>query len=303
MFSRLGLSSVPPKSPSKSERILAEPTLTSVCEAIKSGKFRNVVVMSGAGISTAAGIPDFRSPSTGLYHKLEKYNLPYPEAIFALDYFKQNPKPFYTLAKELFPGEFQPTNCHYLIRLLNEKGLLLRNYSQNIDGLEEIGGVPPKKIVYSHGSFSNSTCLKCRQNHSTDFVKEAVFADKIPTCSCGGVVKPDITFFGEGLPERFWDLVDDDFVECDLLLIMGTSLQVEPFASLIRKVHWTTPRVLINNHETRAGFLFGHEDNFRDVPAIGDCQETVLKMVELLDWTKQFNEIVEQNKNQQKPNE
>jgi len=99
-------------------------------------KVHNIIILTGAGISTSAGIPDFRSPKTGLYANLQKYNLPYPEAIFDINYFKQNPKPFFELAKELFTGNYQPTSTHRFIRLLEEEGKLLRNYTQNIDGLE-----------------------------------------------------------------------------------------------------------------------------------------------------------------------
>ncbi|KAF3848061.1 hypothetical protein F7725_021089 [Dissostichus mawsoni] len=86
--------------------------------------------MVGAGISTSAGIPDFRSPGTGLYANLQKYNLPYPEAIFQIDYFKKHPEPFFALARELYPGQFKPTICHYFMKLLKDKGHLRRCYSQ-----------------------------------------------------------------------------------------------------------------------------------------------------------------------------
>lgn len=78
----------------------------------------------------AAGIPDFRSPGSGLYDNLQKYNLPYPQAIFEINFFRENPKPFFVLAKELYPGIFKPTIGHYFIRLLQEKGYLLRHYTQ-----------------------------------------------------------------------------------------------------------------------------------------------------------------------------
>lgn len=80
--------------------------------------------------SLSPGIPDFRSPGTGLYNNLEKYNLPFPEAIFDIEFFKSNPKPFFVLAKDLYPGAFNPTPSHWFIRLLHEKGLLLRHYTQ-----------------------------------------------------------------------------------------------------------------------------------------------------------------------------
>lgn len=92
--------------------------------------------MVGAGISTPSGIPDFRSPGSGHYSNLQEYDVPYPEAIFELPFFFHNPKPFFALAKKLYPGHYRPNVIHYFLRLLHEKGLLLRLYTQNIDGLE-----------------------------------------------------------------------------------------------------------------------------------------------------------------------
>jgi NAD-dependent deacetylase sirtuin 2 len=90
------------------------------------GKYKSVIVMMGAGCSVSAGIPDFRTPGTGLYDNLQKYDLPQPEMIFELNYFRQNPKPFCTLAKELFPGTFSPTPSHHFLKLLADRGMLLR---------------------------------------------------------------------------------------------------------------------------------------------------------------------------------
>lgn len=123
LFSRtLGLS--------PGEKVLDELTLDGLARYILSGKCKNIICMVGAGISTSAGIPDFRSPGTGLYANLQKYNLPYPEAIFQIDYFKKHPEPFFALARELYPGQFKPTVCHYFLRMLKDKGLLTRCYSQ-----------------------------------------------------------------------------------------------------------------------------------------------------------------------------
>jgi len=96
--------------------------VSKICSELKNGRFKNIVVLTGAGISTASGIPDFRTPGTGLYDNLQAYNLDQPEDIFDLHFFKQNPKPFYTLAKGIMPGKFAPTLTHHFIAMLEEKG-------------------------------------------------------------------------------------------------------------------------------------------------------------------------------------
>lgn len=309
--------------------LLASPDLDGLVAFIKSGACKNIVVMSGAGVSTAAGIPDFRSPGTGLYSNLQKYNLPAPESIFEINYFRVNPKPFYVLAKELYPGQFDGTDCHYFVRLLHEKGLLLRCFTQNIDTLEVSAGIPEDKVVFAHGSFATASCILCSAPHTRDWVKEEIFADRIPRCSkCvdpalekpatrfqaaaaagpnavktpGGLVKPNIVFFGENLPDRFFDLAKSDLPQADLLIVMGTSLTVFPFAGLIGKVGVHTPRVLINRDPVGAatpmmlmrghlGFDFGGNKNTRDVPLLGDCQDTVRALIQKLGWEEDFNAL------------
>lgn len=133
--------------------------------------------MVGAGISTPSGIPDFRSPGSGLYSNLQQYNIPYPEAIFELDFFFHNPKPFFTLAKELYPGHYKPNVTHYFLRLLHDKELLLRLYTQNIDGLERASGIPASKLVEAHGTFASATCTVCRRS----FPGEDFWRDKSPS--------------------------------------------------------------------------------------------------------------------------
>ncbi|XP_050831687.1 NAD-dependent protein deacetylase sirtuin-3, mitochondrial isoform X3 [Serinus canaria] len=132
--------------------------------------------MAGAGISTPSGIPDFRSPGSGLYSNLEQYDIPYPEAIFELGYFFVNPKPFFTLAKELYPGNYRPNSAHYFLRLLHDKGLLLRLYTQNIDGLERVAGIPPDRLVEAHGTFATATCTVCQRNFPGEDFRVEPFA-------------------------------------------------------------------------------------------------------------------------------
>ena len=290
----------------KTGPVLSSPDQKGLVEYILSGACKKIIVMTGAGVSVAAGIPDFRTPGTGLYSNLQKYNLPSPEAIFEINYFRTNPKPFYTLAKELYPGQFDGTRCHYFIRLLHEKGLLLRNYTQNIDTLELSAAIPEDKLVFAHGSFATASCTACKAAHTRDWVKEEVFADRVPKCqTCStGTVKPDIVFFGEDLPDRFFELAKRDFPEADLLIVMGTSLTVYPFAGLISKVNLNTPRILINRDPVGAatpmmlmrghlGFDFGGNMNKRDVPLLGDCQATVDSLVSALGWEDDFKALLE----------
>ena len=117
--------------------------------------------MVGAGLSTPSGIPDFRTPGTGIYDNLQQYNLPYPEAIFDIAYFRYHPEPFYTWAREFFPGiNYQPNLGHKFIKTLENEGKLLRLFTQNIDGLEILAGVSQDKLVFAHGSFSAASCIE-----------------------------------------------------------------------------------------------------------------------------------------------
>ncbi|XP_026675186.1 NAD-dependent protein deacetylase sirtuin-2 isoform X2 [Ceratina calcarata] len=291
------------------QKVLREVSIDGIVDYIKQNENCKIVTMAGAGISTSAGIPDFRSPSSGLYHNLEKYNLPHPQAIFELDFFMENPEPFFTLAKELLPEGFKPTPCHYFIRLLWEKGLLLRHYTQNIDTLERMAGLPPEKLVEAHGTFYTGRCLKCRAPYMLSWMKEKIIEGLVPKCEeCNeGVVKPDIVFFGEMLPDRFHFLADRDFAQADLLIIMGSSLVVQPFASLVDRVRPTCPRLLINKEKVgmqdrlsrllglRHGLIFDTRNSHggRDVAWLGDCDTGCHLLAEKLGWGEELKDLVE----------
>ncbi|XP_042332399.1 NAD-dependent protein deacetylase sirtuin-3, mitochondrial isoform X2 [Sceloporus undulatus] len=268
-------------------------TLKNVTELIQKKECQRVVVMAGAGLSTPSGIPDFRSPGSGLYSNLQQYNIPYPEAIFELNYFFHNPKPFFMLSKELYPGNYRPNYAHYFLRLLFDKGLLLRLYTQNIDGLERVAGIPPDKLVEAHGTFATATCTVCRRSYPGEDFRGDVMAEKIPKCPvCTGIVKPDIVFFGEELPHRFF-LHVTDFPMADLLFIIGTSLEVEPFASLAGAVRSSVPRVLINRDLVGP---FAYQPQHNDVAELGDVISGVEKVVEFLGWKEELQELIKKEK-------
>lgn len=242
----------------------------------------------GAGISTSAGIPDFRSPETGLYANLARLNLPFAEAVFDISFFRSNPLPFYTLAHELYPGKFRPTIAHAFIRMLSDKGLLLKLFTQNIDCLDIEAGVPEDKIVEAHGSFARQSCIECHSSYPEDLMKKAIDAREVPYCltpQCNGLVKPEIVFFGEQLPENFHRNKNLPR-EADLCIVMGTSLTVQPFASLPGLCGEHIPRVLINLE--RVGGFGSRAD---DVLLLGDCDTGVRKLATALGWEQELESL------------
>ncbi|KAI8971169.1 DHS-like NAD/FAD-binding domain-containing protein [Trametes punicea] len=264
--------------------VLVARDLPSIAKYIKSPECRRVFVMLGAGVSTAAGIPDFRSPGTGLYSNLQRLNLPYPEAVFEINYFRENPVPFYTLARELFPGQFRPTLTHTFVKLLADHSLLDTCFTQNIDTLESQAGVPADRIVAAHGSFASQHCIECHASFDGAKMRQAVEKGDIVRCgNCGGLVKPDIVFFGESLPAAFHKTVPR-LRGADLLIVIGTSLTVQPFASLTALVPEGCPRILINMDP--AGDIGTRPD---DVVLLGRCDEIIRDLCKELGWEEELN--------------
>eukprot|EP00118_Oscarella_pearsei_P010631 m.66298 g.66298 ORF g.66298 m.66298 type:complete len:384 (+) comp35380_c0_seq4:259-1410(+) len=273
------------------------PTLEDIAFMLRQQRFRNIVIMAGAGISTPSGIPDFRTPGTGLYDNLKKYRIPYPTAIFDIDYFHVNPRPFFCLAKELYPGNYKPNYVHFFFKLLEEKGLLLRSWTQNIDGLERMAGLSGSKLVEAHGNFATASCVRCGRMQDPIKVKTTISEDKIPRCDCSkkGICKPDIVFFGEDLPPRFYSLRRKDFIACDLLFVMGTSLEVEPFCQLVNGVRFNIPRVLINRDVVDP--FTKRKKRPMDVVCTGDIVESVKNLVDSAGWAKDMEQLLTAEEN------
>ncbi|SCZ87475.1 BZ3500_MvSof-1268-A1-R1_Chr2-2g04941 [Microbotryum saponariae] len=161
------------------DRLEQYSTVDDVVELIRKSK--NIMVLTGAGVSTSCGIPDFRSP-TGLYARLkeEHWELDDPQQMFDLDYFKEKPNVFYSFAKEIYPSNFTPSPCHRFVKVLEDNDKLLRNYTQNIDGLFERTGV--RKMLNCHGSFATASCLRCRTQFPGSAIEADVFASRVPLC-------------------------------------------------------------------------------------------------------------------------
>lgn len=201
--------------------------------------------------------------------------------MFEISYFRDNPLPFYTLAHELHPGKYRPTISHSFLKLLADKGLLLKVFTQNIDCLETKAGVPREKIIEAHGSFASQRCIECKTAYPDDLMKANIEMRDVPYCltqSCNGLVKPDIVFFGEPLPEQF-HLNKTLPVDADLCIVMGTSLSVHPFAGLPGFCSPGVPRLLINLE--RVGDLGFRPD---DVLLLEECDDGVRKLATALGW-------------------
>jgi len=343
--------------PPRRSKLSTVNTLEDCVELIKS--CTNIIILTGAGVSVSCGIPDFRSKD-GVYARLAQDfpDLPDPQAMFDIHYFRKDPRPFFKFAREIYPGQFQPSPCHKFIRAVEREGKLLRNYTQNIDTLEQVAGI--ENVIQCHGSFAKASCMVCKAQVDAEVIREDIFNQKIPLCkecpeqdveallsgmtgnqttntdahkksssptptaplpvatssdssqtlststddpipctstssaamsnhtpgtSCPTappgtppkdacspfttvpVMKPDIVFFGEGLPDHFHNSITRDKSYCDLLIVIGSSLKVRPVALIPSSLPPEVPQILINR-EPLPHCTF-------DVELLGDCDSII----------------------------
>ncbi len=348
----------------------------------------NIIVVTGAGISTSLGIPDFRSKDTGLYSRLSHLGLSDPQEVFDINVFKEDPSIFYSVACDILPSTDRFTPTHAFIAMLQQKGKLLTNYSQNIDNLEAKAGIDPSKIVQCHGSFATASCVVCHYRVDGETLYSTIKAGQVPHCprcstakqakpgaaasatgasrkqrkallregvgrsssgslnrsnsfdnvasaerastpasrgrgrprgrprgkvgrprgrprrqarhnssssdeaydeddswnGCGGVMKPDITFFGEPLPDEFERrLTDQDRDKADLVLVIGTSLKVAPVSEIVPFMHPHVPQIYISRTPV-------HHINF-DIDLLGDCDVVVSELCRQAGWDLQHDMV------------
>lgn len=256
----------------------------------------NIIVMAGAGTSVSAGIPDFRSPTSGLYSDKRYQNA------FSYDKLHEDPELFYNLLRDVFypvtTGEYKPTPTHHFFRLLHDKGLLRRLYTQNVDTLDRRVGLPLDKIVEAHGTLAVASCAAhCGAPTDMDYFWACVGERKVARCKCGGLIVPDVVFFGQGMPAEFIRRKDDDLAKADLIIVLGTSLVVYPFAGMVNQVSLLTPRLLIN--KTRSGpFQYigtGKDEsdtsNYRDVAHLSPCDDGVQELCKHLGWLPELDAL------------
>ncbi|KAF8736062.1 hypothetical protein AX14_000936 [Amanita brunnescens Koide BX004] len=275
---------------------------------------QRVVILTGAGISVSCGIPDFRSKD-GIYASLKAngaYDLDDPQQMFDISYFRENPFVFYSFASKIYPSNFVPSPCHRFIKLVEDKGKLLRNYTQNIDTLETLAGV--QRVLQCHGSFATASCLQCRRRVQGAEIEVDIMRHRVPLCTvCNvptpstsstrgkkpkkkkkdkwdsdveeesdipdyppGIMKPDITFFGEKLTDDFDRSLEADRESVDLLLVIGTSLKVAPVADILTHLPHSVPQILINKTPIR------HINP--DIILLGNADDIIMHLCSKLGW-------------------
>ena len=201
----------------------------------------NIVFFGGAGVSTESGIPDFRSVD-GLYHQQFEYP---PETILSHTFFYQHPDYFYRFYRQkMLPLEAQPNAAHKKLAELEQAGKLRAVITQNIDGLHQKAG--SRNVLELHGSIWRNYCTRCGKFYPPEFIRDCA---GVPRCDCGGVVKPDVVLYEEGLSEDVLHRAVHAISEADVLIVGGTSLTVYPAAGLIR-YYRGSKLVLINRDET-----------------------------------------------------
>ncbi|MDQ7782381.1 MAG: NAD-dependent deacylase [Desulfomonilaceae bacterium] len=216
--------------------------ITRVAERL--AKAKNAVALTGAGISTESGIPDFRSPG-GLWTRVDPGE-------FSIDRFLQNPSRFWKLHMDLkASGDFDlaaadPNPAHYALARMEQMGILKCVITQNVDNLHQRAG--SVEVVEFHGNLLRASCMKCRDLEPIEDVEARIceVGDDIPRCRrCEGLLKPDAVFFGEPIPSKALMMSDVQSQKCDLLLVIGTSLQVYPAAQIPISVRAKRPPALV----------------------------------------------------------
>ncbi|SCU91511.1 LAFA_0F04214g1_1 [Lachancea sp. 'fantastica'] len=283
-------------------------SLDHFVEKLKTAK--KVLILTGAGISTSLGIPDFRS-SEGFYSKIRHLGLDDPQDVFNYEIFMQDPSVFYNIAHMVLPPENLYSPLHSFIRMIQDKSKLLRNYTQNIDNLESYAGIQSEKMVQCHGSFATASCVTCHWKLPGERIFGNIRNLELPLCpycykkrkeffptivpgskekepenfnslfghvlKSYGVLKPDITFFGEALPSKFHRFIRDDVLKCDLLICIGTSLKVAPVSEIVNMIPAYVPQVLINKDPVRHAEF--------DLSLLGYCDDVAALVTQKCGWS------------------
>ncbi|OCT51853.1 NAD-dependent histone deacetylase SIR2 [Cladophialophora carrionii] len=334
------LSSPAKKTPQIRPRLNQYYTLDHAVSLFKSS--RNIIVLTGAGISTSLGVPDFRS-ANGVYNLLVDSVYDDPQELFHIENFKADPEEFFKQAAKVFPkmqglvpsnGTAAPplvpkfSRTHAFIAMLQAKGKLLTNYTQNIDGLEVAAGVSQSKLIQCHGTLGTATCMSCGKRVTARKYMPVVQAGGVPYCKCSledggprpstktkhrgrtgrkkrkrdeyedsdseesngragfpkGLLKPDMTFFGEEIADSYAPRLKLDKSKVDLLVIIGTSLKVEPVNEMLLNIPPTVPQIWISKDRCQ------REGVKVDIELLGECDLILEEIARRAGWEDALRE-------------
>jgi len=254
-----------------------EDLINTVAENLAGAQ--NVVALTGAGVSTESGIPDFRSPG-GLWTRIDPGE-------FSIDRFLQNPARFWKMHLQLkASGDFNmaaadPNPAHYALARMEQMGILKCVITQNVDNLHQRAG--SVEVVEFHGNLLRAVCLKCRALEPIENVESRLMEsdDETPRCRrCEGLLKPDAVFFGEPIPSKALMISEIQAQKCDLLLVIGTSLQVYPAAQIpvTAKLKFPPAQVVEINREPSA-----LRSQVTDILLLGSAGEVLTKLMDAVE--------------------
>lgn len=254
---------------------------------------RQILVLTGAGISASCGIPTFRDKG-GFYDSVAKeFGLSCPEEVNDINTFRKDSRPWFAAVRKIIPCSStprKPSPTHAFIKSLEERGKLLHLFTQNIDTLERVAGI--SKVTCCHGSFLSATCIKCG-HHVEDGteVNDAIAAGTVPHCGqCQqGIMKPDVVLFNEPMPSGVNDAIEEHTGNTDLLLVIGTSLNVSPCCLIPSLVGAGSEakRILINEE------LVGREEDFEGFLQ-GPCDESVAELLKCMEALERSEALIEE---------
>jgi len=293
------------------EHVMTDPKYQKIANFIQSANCKKIVILTGAGISVSAGIPDFRSKDgyfntvdlddedLHLTQQQKQHITANKQYISCIDLFRENPYPLLNLMASFYSTEYAPTVAHYFVRLLCDHNLVKKVFTQNIDGLHAKSGVRRELILPVHGTVSSAICIACG-NELDEYEYELFkvktrFKRDIPVfcgsehcvaVDSGGFVKPNVVLFGEKLPTEYFKAAKQ-LDDVDLLIIMGTSLKVAPVNQIPSLVPYKDKcaRLVINREPLLSS------KGCHDVELLGNADDVCLQLIHALGWKNDLKRL------------